>query len=124
MNRLNILISLFLVIIIILVVFATFESDVTTKGILISVVAIIVGLEIYLFSIKNDKRSMMITMILLDERKRRIVEFLATPHSIDDIVSKLKIDSATSTDLITILEKKGFVKSKSENNKVLYFRTF
>lgn len=111
-------------IMIILIVMITFESNDTNQSIEISVLGILIGVEIYFISIVNDKRSMMITMILLDENKRKIVEYLANPHSIDEMEIKLKIDRATIVDLINILEQKGFVKRKVVNDSTLYSRTF
>lgn len=101
-----------------------FSNQYGQLGVGLSIISIIYGFVIYCFSVKSDKRSMVITMALLDKRKRIILEFLEEPKSMDEIVNKFSMPRSIVNDIIIFLKEKGFVSEERINNKSTYKRKF
>lgn len=93
----------------------------------IAIVGILIGIVMYISSVKSDKHSRMITMVLLDEKKRRIVEFLEIPRTTSEIIEEISssdINNATINDILDSLEEHGFVKGITAGLGTKYVRTF
>ena len=96
-------------------------------GIGIAIVGILIGIVMYISSVKSDKHSRMITMVLLDEKKRRIVELLEIPRTTGEIIKEISdsdINNATIADILDGLEEHGFVKEITAGLETKYVRTF
>lgn len=93
----------------------------------IAIVGILIGILMYVSSVKSDKQSRMIMMVLLNEKKRKIVEILEFARSINEIISELSdsdINNATINDILDDLEEHGFVKEIVAGQGTKYVRTF
>jgi hypothetical protein len=95
----------------------------------IGLFGILVAGVLYFFSVRGDKRSMLIIMTLIDHRRRNILECLEKPKTIDDLeiaVNKMGITMSRPeiSDLLNSLEKRKFVRRISDSEGTKYERKF
>lgn len=98
----------------------TIEAGITMLGILF-------GLVTYFMSIQSGRKTMLIMMVMFDDKRRKILEYLEEPRLFDgvaDWVEKHNVSRGELTTLITSLKERGFIKEKDSDEGKRYKRVF
>jgi hypothetical protein len=90
-------------------------------------IGIVVGVILFIISLKIGETSMLTLFVLLDDRKRRILELLEVYRDIGELVSLLRISDDERANLINTLhylKKKRFIKEKQVLGTKKFIRSF